>query len=165
MTTTFDTYERIHVERNGIVPMRLPAGEAFPLFQPEGERRWVAGWEPRYVHPAEPAVGEGVVFQTTTREGTATWVQTRFEPTTHEASYVYIVPGHRATTVHVAVTPTAEDRSQVHVTYRMTALSPHADDFVRGFGDGFGEYLVQWERAIRRHIVDCVPMGNEIAGP
>ena len=68
MTTTFDTYERIHVERNGIVPMRLPAGEAFPLFQPEGERRWVAGWEPRYVHPAEPAVGEGVVFQTTTRE-------------------------------------------------------------------------------------------------
>ena len=47
----------------------------------------------------------------------------------------------------------------------MTALSPHADDFVRGFGDGFGEYLVQWERAIRRHIVDCVPMGNEMRGP
>ena len=44
--------------------MALSAEDAFPLFSAEGERRWVAGWDPRHVHPVEPGVGEGVVFQT-----------------------------------------------------------------------------------------------------
>ncbi len=44
---TTDIGERIHVERAGAVAMALSAEEAFPLFNAEGERRWVAGWNPR----------------------------------------------------------------------------------------------------------------------
>ena len=54
MSSDTSTVERIHVERNGSVEIALPAEEAFLLFQPEGERRWVAGWKPTYVHPGEP---------------------------------------------------------------------------------------------------------------
>ena len=66
MTTTTIKSERTHVEQAGVVPMDLPADEAFRLYDPEGERRWVEGWDPTYVHPSEPAVREGVVFQTLT---------------------------------------------------------------------------------------------------
>ena len=72
-----DTGERVHVDRRGVVPMALPFEEAFALFNAVGEQRWVAGWDPRFVHPALPRAGEGVVFQTTgAGTGTATWVQT-----------------------------------------------------------------------------------------
>ena len=43
-----DTAERVHVERRGVVAMDLPSVEAFPLFNAEGERRWVAGWDPSF---------------------------------------------------------------------------------------------------------------------
>lgn len=149
---------RVHVELTGVIEMALPKEEAFPLFQPEGERRWVAGWEPRYLHPVEPDAREGIVFQTTTGEGTATWIQTRHDPTGGVASYVYVVPGHRATMVDVGVDPAGEDRSRAQVTYRMTSLSSDADAFVREFGDGFGEFMAQWEQAIQRHVVEGAPL-------
>ena len=88
-----DIGERVHVEKAGVVAMALPATEAFPLFSAEGERQWVSGWDPCYLHPVEPGAGEGVVFQTTNKGGrTATWVQTRHEPAAGGASFVYVVP-------------------------------------------------------------------------
>ena len=163
MTTTTIKSERTHVEQAGVVPMDLPADEAFRLYDPEGERRWVEGWDPTYVHPSEPAVREGVVFQTMTGEGEATWMQTRYDPATRAASYVYIVPDHRATMVDVGISEPEKGRSQAHVRYRMTALSPEADDFVQAFGDGFGDYLVRWEAAVQKHIVDGVPLGSRVS--
>ena len=97
---SMDTGARVHVERAGAVSMALSAEEAFPLFSAEGERRWVAGWNPSYLHPVEPGAGEGVVFQTVKKDlGTATWVQTRHEPGAGFASFVCIVPDHHAAMV------------------------------------------------------------------
>ena len=153
---------RVHVERAGVVGMALSAAEAFPLFSAEGERRWVAGWDPCYVHPVKPGAGEGVVFQTTNKgSGTATWVQTRYEPATGAASFVYIVPGHHAAMVDVGVTPDGENRSRAVVTYRMTSLSSDADEFVRAFGEAFEDYMIHWAEAIQRHIVEGVPLAGE----
>ena len=107
-----DTGERVHVDRRGVVPMALPFEEAFALFNAVGERRWVAGWDPRFVHPAEPGAGEGVVFQTTgAGTGTATWVQTVHQPSAGTASFVYVVPDHRVAMVDVGVEPTARARA------------------------------------------------------
>ena len=142
--------------------MALPFAEAFPLFNAEGERRWVAGWDPRYVHPSEPGPGEGVIFQTTNKGvGTATWVQTRHEPATGVAAFVYVVPDHHAAMVDVRVTPDGEGRSRALVKYRMTSLSSDADDFVRAFGDAFEGYMDDWAEAIQRHIVEAVPLAGK----
>lgn len=140
--------------------MALPFEEAFPLFNAEGERRWVAGWDPRHIHPIGPGPGEGVVFQTS-REGvgTATWIQTRHEPATGVVSFVYVIPDHHTAMVDVHVTPDGEDRSRAAVKYRMTALSAAGDDFVRVFGEGFEGFMAHWAEAIQRHIVECVPTG------
>ena len=142
--------------------MALAAVDAFPLFNAEGERRWVAGWDPRVVHPVESGAGEGVVFQTIKKGvGTATWVQTRHEPAAGAASFAYVIPDHHVAMVDVAVAPDGEGRSRASVTYRMTSLSSDADDFVRGFGEGFDGFLAQWAEAIQRHIVEGVPLTAE----
>ena len=159
---SMDTGARVHVERAGAVSMALSAEEAFPLFSAEGERRWVAGWNPSYLHPVEPGAGEGVVFQTVKKDlGTATWVQTRHEPGAGVASFVYIIPDHHAAMVDVCVTPDGEDRSRASVKYRMTSLSLDADDFVRAFAESFEDFMSHWAEAIQHHIVDGVPLGRE----
>ena len=147
------------MERAGGFAMALPLAEAFPLFSAEGERRWAAGWDPRYVYPTDSHAGEGLVFQTTKEgAGTATWVQTRHEPDTAVASYVYVIPDHHTAMVDVRVTPDGDSRSQASVRYRMTSLSPDADDFVRAFGEDFADFMAHWAEAIQRHVVEGVPL-------
>ena len=108
-TMSADADQRVHVERSGVVAIALPFAEAFPLFSAEGERQWAAGWDPRYVHPGEPHAGEGLPFQTTKEgAGTATWVQTRHEPASGVASYVYVIPDHHTAMVDVHVRPDGE---------------------------------------------------------
>ena len=161
-TVGSDTGERAHVERSGVVPMALPFADAFTLFNAVGERRWVAGWDPRFVHPAEPRAAEGAVFQTGKKGlGTATWVQTGHEPSTGSASFVYVVPDHHAAMVDVGVAADGEGRSRASVRYRMTSLSFDADDFVRDFGETFEDNMAHWAEAIQRHIVEGVPLAGE----
>ena len=157
-----DTGGRVRIEKASVVGMALSAAEAFPLFSAEGERRWVARWNPRYVHSLESGAGQGVVFQIVKKGvGTATWVQTRHEPATGLASFVYIVPAHHTAMVDVGVTPDGEGRSRARVTYRMTSLSFDADGFVRAFGETFEDYMAHWAEAIQRHIVGGVPLAGE----
>ncbi len=156
MATRADS--RVHIERAGVVRMALTTTDAFPLFNAEGERRWVAGWDPHSVHPADSGVGEGAVFQTRKGEGTATWVQTRHDPAAGRASFVYVLPDHHVAMVDVRVIPDGDGRSRAAVKYRMTSLSSDADDFVRAFGEGFEDFMVHWEEAIRRHIVEGMPL-------
>lgn len=154
-----DAGKRVHVERSGVVEMALPFADAFPLFNAEGERRWVEGWDPYFVHPPEPGAGEGAVFQTTHHGmGTTIWVQTRHDPDAGGASFVYVLPGQRAAIVDVVVTPVGEGRSRASVRYRMTSLSSQADDLVRAFADAFDEMMAHWAEAIQRHIVEGVPL-------
>ncbi len=159
---TADSGERAHVETTGTVGMALSAEDAFPLFSAEGERRWVAGWIPHYMRPVKPHTGEGVVFQTVKRDlGTATWIQTRHEPSAGLTSFVYIVPDHHAAMVDVCVTSDGEGRSRASVRYRVTSLSLDADDFVRAFAEAFEDSMSHWAEAIQHHIVDGVPLGGE----
>ena len=145
-----------------MVDMAIAATVAFALFNAEGERRWVAGWDPCFVHPVEPGAGEGVVFQTVKEgAGTATWIQTRHEPSAGKASFVYVIPDHHAAMVDVVVAPDGEGRSRASVTYRMTSLSSGSDDFVRGFGEDFADFMAAWAAAIQRHIVEGVPLASK----
>ncbi len=121
----------------------------------------MAGWDPRYVSPAEPHAREGLVFQTAKTVGTATWVQTRHEPAAGVASFVYVVPGHHTAMVDVRVTPDGESQGRASVRYRMTSLSAGADDFVGAFGEAFEDFMVDWAEAIQRHSVEGVPLTEE----
>lgn len=38
------------VDVHGAFTLDGPPGRVFALFTPRGERRWVDGWDPRFVH-------------------------------------------------------------------------------------------------------------------
>ena len=142
--------------------MALSAAESFQLFNAVGEQRWVKGWAPSFIYPVEPAAGEGAVFQTRKNGiGTATWIQTRHDPERGGASFVYVIPDHCAAMVDVDVTGSGKSQSRASVRYRMTSLSPGADGAVRKFAEDFEDMMTAWEKAIRHHIVEGVPLGQE----
>jgi len=149
---------RTHIDRLGVVEMKLPRDSAFVLFQAEAERRWAVGWSPVYLYLNGAQQGEGTVFTTDASGHTTVWMVTENDANTGRIGYAYVIPGSRATQVDVQVLSVGSDRSRATVRYRMTALSADADDYVREFSDGFGAFLEHWEEAIDTHVVRGVPL-------
>jgi hypothetical protein len=141
---------RARIECRGTVRVPLPVEEAFPLFTPEGERRWVDGWSPTYPAGGRPHITPGLVFEVGKEEGASTWMVAHVDAAARTAAYVYVVPSHRAVLVEVTAESDGEG-TRVRVTYHMTALSPEADEFVHAFADGYAAFLHGWEEAIGRY--------------
>ncbi|TMR11175.1 hypothetical protein, partial [Nonomuraea zeae] len=86
----------------GRLSVALPPEEAFVLFTPRGEERWVAGWRPRFPAPAGDDSAPGTVFETGEHGELTTWVVTGREAG-WRVSYARLTPGSRAGTVTVEV--------------------------------------------------------------
>ena len=117
----------------GTVRVPLPPDQAIELFTPEGERRWVAGWDPSY-----PG-GDEAVFLT----GATTWVTV--ERGDRVRRYARVTPGVQAGTVSVACAPDGAG-TVATVGYELTALGPDAD--LATFAAGYDDFLAGWEREI-----------------
>lgn len=144
---------RHQIECTGVVRTDLSPHETLALLTPEGERRWVEGWDPRYPVGGTPDPAPGVTFVVGKDEGASVWIVTRFEPSDGRAAYAYVLPGHRTCLVEVEVTARPDDDgSAARVTYRMTSLTPEADAFVDDFAAGYDDFLQEWEELIRREV-------------
>ena len=117
----------------GHVRVALSPDEAIELFTPEGERRWVEGWDPRY-----PGGDEGVFLT-----GATTWVTV--ERGDRSRRYARVTPGVRAGTVSVRCDPDGA-HTVATVGYELTALGPGAD--LEAFAAGYDDFLALWEREI-----------------
>jgi hypothetical protein len=139
------------VVRHGSLEVALPLPEAFALFTPEGERRWVDGWEPRYLHPRDGAMGVGTVFTTAVGGEETVWMVSAHDPRAGHADYVRITPGSRLGLVQVRCHALAERRTRVEVRYEMTAIGAPGNDAVRAFGDKpFDRVMQAWSESIER---------------
>ncbi|MFI7706475.1 hypothetical protein [Nonomuraea sp. NPDC049480] len=139
----------------GRLSVALPPEEAFTLFTPRGEERWVDGWRPHFPVPAEDDSAPGTVFETVFQTGgqgeRTIWVVAERERG-RRVSYARVTPGSRAGTVTVEVGGDGERGSTVQVTYELTALSPEGERTLREFADGYPAYLASWEAAVTRHL-------------
>ena len=140
----------VHVERTGAFRVKRPLGQAFPLFSPEGERRWVKGWAPRYLHPRDvPSDAAGTVFQTHHNNEETQWLVLRYSPDDGVAEYVRITPGSRVGVVTVRATE-RDGVTEVEVTYRLTSLSQAGTRTLEAMTEAsYAEMLREWEKLIR----------------
>ena len=141
----------VHVERTGTLRVALPLREAFGFFSPEGERRWVAGWAPRYLHPpGTPSDAAGTVFTTDHNHEDTVWLVLRYSPVEAVAEYARLTPGSRVGTV--TVTAVAQgDATEVQVTYRLTSLSPKGNEALDAMTpEAYAAMLREWESLIAR---------------
>jgi len=142
-----------HLERRGTFELPLPVERAFPLFTPEGEKRWIEEWDPTFLHPPSGHTEHGMVF-TTDHGGEATiWTCTAFEPAAHHACYVRVTPGSRLGFVDVRCEAVAADRTRVHVAYVYTALSERGQADLAALTEAaYGQMLESWRAMIVARI-------------
>jgi hypothetical protein len=140
-----------YIEVAGTLRVAAPPAEAFRYFTPDGERLWVPGWEPEYLHPLDGALGEGLTFRTRHGGEETLWMVSRCADP-YEVDYVRVTPRSRIGIVSVRLTAVGAAGSDVAVAYRLTALSPSAGATLDAFAAAFPEYLSSWERSINALI-------------
>jgi hypothetical protein len=126
----------------------LPAGEAIELFTPEGERRWAAGWDPRYPAP-EHTRGEGAVF-VTAGHGHTYWIMV--DAAADRVRYARVAPGVSAGTVTVSCVEAEAGASTFEVSYDLTALGEDGRTRIAELERGYAAEIAEWERAIARAL-------------
>jgi hypothetical protein len=147
----------------GRVQVALPPGEAFRLFTPRGEQDWVNGWEPRFPAPAADDTEPGTVFETHAHGQRTVWLVIDRQ-WGKRLSYARVTPGDHAGTVTIIVNspgssgpssgssgPSSGGRSEVEVTYDLTALTGAtgpAAHRLHEFSSSYPAYLRSWEDAI-----------------
>ena len=119
----------------------LPRDATMALFTAEGEREWAAdGWNPRFLS-GERRDGSGAVF-TTEHSGHTTWVMVDHRPEC--VRYARVTDGLTAGTIAVEVVGADADRTQVRVTYDLTALSAEGDRWLEHFDAGYAAEIASW---------------------
>ena len=136
-----------HVELSGRLHVAAPLERAVVFFTPEGERQYVAGWDPEYLHPADGALVEGLTFRTTHNGERTLWLVGRCDVAGGRLEYIRIVPESRIGVVAVHLSPSGSGTDAV-VSYRLTALSEAGEEALRVFAAGFEAMLASWQRSI-----------------
>jgi hypothetical protein len=131
----------------------LPVADAFTFFEPEGERAWAQGWEPRYHFPPDGRAERGMVFTTGHGGEHTLWTLIRHEPVNGLVEYVRTTPGSRTGTVLVQCSALDAKRTRVTVVYTLTALSAAGNEVLREMDEArFSAYIESWEQAIAEAI-------------
>ena len=147
-----ESFVPVHLERSGLLRIDLPLDRAFALLTPEGERLWVEGWEPEYLHPlARPdAPSAGTVFRTRHGGEETLWLVLAFDC---RGGRRRLRPPHAGIARRHGERARPGDRrgaTEAEITYRMTALSPEGNRKLQEMTpEGFLAMLGRWEVAIR----------------
>jgi hypothetical protein len=136
----------MNIAMTGRLTVARPPAEAFDLFTPRGEERWVPGWRPRFPAPTTDDTAPGTVFETDVHGRFTTWVVVERTPG-RRIRYARVVPGDTAGTVTVDLAD-AGGHTDVTVTYVLTALTSSAIEPLRGFAARYRDMLRQWADAI-----------------
>ena len=146
----------VHLELSGRVAVAAAPADAFRFFTPEGERLWITGWDPEYLHPPDGSLAEGLVFRTLHGGEMTLWLVSHYDRVAGAVEYVRVTPGSRMGTVSVQLSAAGEVATEATVTYRLTSLSPAGDRTLAAFEAEFPRMLAEWETRIG-YAVKLVP--------
>ncbi len=145
---TKNAFRARHVDREATIAVALPLAETFALFTPEGERRWVPGWEPEYLHRAEHD-GVDTAFRTSHGGEDTLWMVLEYDVEDGCLGYARVTPGSRLGTVMLDIEPIDDTSCWVTVCYELTALSDAGNELLGRFTQrAFEEMCADWEARI-----------------
>ena len=147
--------ERARVRRTGSLRVTAPLERAFPYFTPDGERLYVPGFDPQYLHPLTGEQGEGAIFTTDHNGEDTLWMVLRFSPAEGQAEYARVTPGSRRGSVAVSLARVDASTTQATITYDLTSTSDAGDEKLAAFTDAaFAAMLAEWEAKIDQLLRD-----------
>jgi|SRR5215469_14588742 len=132
------------------IRLNSSVADVTPLFGPVREVEWAPGWSPRFLHPAQGAQEEGVIFTTTSGQSKdRLWLLTVYDTREGRVGYVVVTPGVTATEIQIRVVPDGEQHCKATITYRRSALRPAGNPDVAQLDAHWAkDQQVHWETAI-----------------
>ena len=127
----------------------------FPLFSPEGEKRWAPGWDytnllgSTNLHP-------DYVFLTDTHDHNAAqaiWIVADYRPNTYYISYYKIEPGQKIGKIEVQCIEQNRTSTLIKATYKYIGLSDSGNRFIEGFTKKFyQEFIGKWRLLLHEYF-------------
>jgi hypothetical protein len=142
----------MHANATHTISLPLSADEAFPLFTPEGERLWIAEWNPHYFYPANGETIVGMAFTTGEGDETTYWTLADFDSQAHRVRYIRVTPGSRSVIVTVRCDAVSDAECTVTVDYTLTGLSEPGNTAIAGFIDGYVTMIENWRVKILDYL-------------
>lgn len=138
-----------HVHACHRLVVDAPVDQAFMFFTPAGEELWVEGWQPSYIHPADGRTQAGMVFTTGQGDDLTIWTLVDFDRAAHRSRYLRCTPASRTGIVEVRCARVDADRTEVWVSYTLTALAAAGEQALGDFeGVRFAAMIDGWSREI-----------------
>jgi len=129
------------------------AEQAFPFFSPEGERSWAPGWAPRPVYPDQILFRNDTVFLLGTGAQESIWTIVNVDWKDYCAEYIRVAPASHIAHIFVSVAPKGNARSQVSVSYVVTAFGENASAQLEPFSEtAYADRMRNWQS----QIVGCL---------
>ena len=125
-----------------------------PLFGPMREVEWAPEWSPHFIHPAQGAQEEGVVFTTTRGHSKdRLWLMTAYDIKEGRVEYVILTPALTVSEIRIRVVPDGEQHCKATITYRRCALTPEGNEEVGKLDAHWAdEQQIHWEKAINEAL-------------
>lgn len=144
-----------HLHATHRIVVDAPVDRAFMFFTPAGEELWVDGWRPTYVHPRDGRTAAGMVFSTGEGAEHTLWILADFDRAAHRSRYLRCTPASRTGIVEVRCSALDDGRTEVHVSYTLTALNAAGESALEAYeGERFAAMIDGWasEIAARREL-------------
>jgi hypothetical protein len=127
----------------------------FPLFSPEGEKRWAPGWN--YINVlGTKNLQVDYVFLTDShdhRSTTAIWIVADYDPVKHHVSYYKVEPGEKVGKIVVQCFEQNAEQTLVKVTYKYIGLSNSGNQFIAGFTKkAYKAFIDEWHSLINAYF-------------
>lgn len=145
-----------HLQASHRIVVDGPIDQAFMWFTPAGEELWVDGWRPSYLHPSDGRTEGGMVFTTGQGDDLTIWTLADFDRVAHRSRYLRCTPASRTGFVEVRCAALDAARTEVCVSYTLTALNAAGEKVLEGFeGERFAAMIDGWAQAIaaRRELL------------
>lgn len=144
----------MQVKQSYIQTNEAPPGEVFPLLCPVREKEWLEGWDYEMVHSKSGLNELDCVFLTGHQGPTETvWITTEYDPQAYRLGFARLTPGVMAVRILITLSPLEGARTQTHITYIYTALSPEGASYLKhDVKQDFAESMRAWEQAINHFL-------------
>lgn len=145
---TSPDFAPLHIERSGTFDLPCSPAEALGYLSAEGERAWVPGWAPVYLHPTTPSNTAGTVFRTQHNGQETHWVVLEFDPASGRALYARLTEGSHLGTVRVECRAEGSG-SVIRVSYSLTSMAPAGNKVLGAMTEeAYPAMLAEWRRLI-----------------
>jgi hypothetical protein len=135
------------VKRTAGFDIPQPVERVFPLFSPEGEKRWAPNWDYKNIMGTTD-LSEDYVFLTGSHDhasADAIWLVKRYVPEEWFIQFYRVEPEDKVGVVTVQCSRMSDQGTHVEVTYQYIALSEKGRQFIDGFTvETYEKFIGEW---------------------